>query len=281
SHLLRKGQAGVSRVFREIWLFFWRDLLIASTYRTVFLLELVEALFGAAMFYYVARFVDSPQLERLVPEAGGYFAFSLVGFIFLDYLNIALDTFDRSLQEARDTGTLEHLLVTQTSLPVLVAGSAIYPFLATTIRVAVYIAWGVALFGFPLHGANWPGVLAMLVATLLAFCGLGIFSASYVLLFKRGNPAKWFLLGISSLTGGTLFPVSILPDWLQIVARANPVTYALDGMRTALLGNAPFSALYHPLGILVAFAAILLPCSVWSFGWALRRTKMNGTLTHS
>ncbi|HZC66085.1 MAG TPA: ABC transporter permease, partial [Candidatus Dormibacteraeota bacterium] len=190
----------MSRVFREIWLFFWRDLLIASTYRTVFLLELVEALFGAAMFYYVARFVDSPQLERLVPEAGGYFAFSLVGFMFLDYLNIALDTFDRSLQEARDTGTLEHLLVTQTSLPVLVGGSAIYPFLATTIRVAVYIAWAVLLFGFPLHSANWPGVLAMLVATLLAFCGLGIFSASYVLLFKRGNPAKWFLLGISSVT---------------------------------------------------------------------------------
>jgi ABC-2 type transport system permease protein len=255
----------VSRALREIWLFFWRDLLIAGTYRTVFLLELVEALFGAAMFYYVARFVDSPQL---------------VGFIFLDYLNIALDTFDRSLQEARDTGTLEHLLVTQTSLPVLVAGSAIYPFLATTIRVAVYIAWGVLLFGFPLRGANWPGVLAMLAATLLAFCGLGIFSASYVLLFKRGNPAKWFLLGISSITGGTLFPVSILPDWLQIVAKINPVTYALDGMRTALLGNAPFSALYYPLCVLLGSAAILLPCSVWAFSWALRRTKMNGTLTH-
>ena len=271
----------MSRVRREIWLFFWRDLLIASTYRTVFLLELVEALFGAAMFYYVARFVDSPQLERLVPEAGGYFAFSLVGFIFLDYLNIALDTFDRSLQEARDTGTLEHLLVTQTSLPVLVAGSAIYPFLATTIRVAVYIAWGVLLFGFPLRGANWPGVLAMLAATLLAFCGLGIFSASYVLLFKRGNPAKWFLLGISGITGGTLFPVSILPDWLQIVSKINPVTYALGGMRTALLGHAPFSALYYPLGVLLGFAAILLPCSVWAFARALRRTKMNGTLTHS
>ncbi len=264
-----------------MWLFFWRDLLIARTYRTVFLLEAVEALFGAAMFYYVARFVDSPQLESLLPQAGGYFAFSLVGFIFLDYLNVSLDTFDRSLQEARDSGTLEHLLVTQTSLPVLVTGSAIYPFLATTIRVAIYIAWGVVLFGFPLRAANWPGVFAMLLATLLAFCGLGIFSASYLLLFKRGNPAKWFLLGISSVTGGTLFPVTILPPWLQIVARINPVTYALDGMRTALLGNAPFSALLYPLGVLLAFALVLIPCSVAVFSWALRRTKMNGTLTHS
>jgi len=271
----------VNRTLREIWLFFRRDLLIASTYRTVFFFEVVEALFGAAMFYYVARFVDSPQLDRALPQAGGYFAFSLVGFIFLDYLSISLDTFDRSLQEARDSGTLEHLLVTQTSLPVLVAGSAIYPFVATTIRIVIYIAWGVLLFHFPLNAANWPGVIVMLLATLLAFCGLGILSASYVLLFKRGNPAKWFLLGISSVTGGMLFPVNILPDWLQFIARLNPVTYALDGMRTALLGNSAFSALLHPLAVLLGFAVVLLPVSMLIFSWALRRTKMNGTLTHS
>jgi ABC-2 type transport system permease protein len=271
----------VSRAFREIWLFFWRDLLIARTYRAVFVLEAVEALFGAAMFYYVARFVDSPQLERVLPQAGGYFAFSLVGFIFLDYLSVALDTFDRSLQEARDSGTLEHLLVTQTSLPVLITGSAIYPFVATTVRIAVYILWGAVLFHFPLHAANWPGVAAMLAATLLAFCGLGILSASYLLLFKRGNPAKWFVIGISSVTAGSLFPVNILPDWLQFVARLNPVTYALDGMRIALLGNSGFSALLSPLAVLLGFAVILLPFSVLIFSWALRRTKMNGTLTHS
>jgi ABC-2 type transport system permease protein len=267
--------------WREFWLFFWRDVLIARTYRTAFLLESVEALFGAAMLYYVARFVDSPLLEQSLPQAGGYFAFSLVGFIFLDYLNVSLDSFDRSLQEARDSGTLEHLLVTQTSLPVLVAGSAIYPFAVTTVRIAIYIVWGVMFFHFPLYAANWPGVFAMLVATLLAFCGLGIFSASYLLLFKRGNPGKWFFLGVSSVTGGMLFPVSILPDWLQFVAHLNPVSYALDGMRTALLGGAGFSALFYPLGVLLGFAAVLLPSSVLIFAWALRRTKMNGTLTHS
>jgi len=276
-----RKRSRVNRKLREVWLFFRRDLLIASTYRTVFLFEAAEGLFGAAMFYYVARFVDSPQLDRALPQTGGYFAFSLIGFIFLDYLNISLDTFDRSLQEARDSGTLEHLLVTQTSLPALVAGSAIYPFVATTIRIAIYIAWGVLLFHFPLSGANWLGVIVMLLATLLAFCGLGILSASYLLLFKRGNPAKWFLLGISSVTGGTLFPVSILPGWLQFIARLNPVTYALDGMRTALLGNAGFSALLHPLAVLLGFAVLLLPASMLIFSWSLRRTKINGTLTHS
>ena len=137
------------RILREIWLFFWRDLSIARTYRTVFVLEAIEALFGAAMFYYVARFVDTPALQNALPQGGSYFAFSLVGFVFLDYLNAALDTFDRGLEESRDSGTLEHLLVTQTSLPAMLAGSALYPFAATTLRIAIYIGWGALLFGLP------------------------------------------------------------------------------------------------------------------------------------
>ena len=268
------------RILRELWLFFWRDLTIARTYRTVFVLEAIEALFGAAVFYYVARFVDTPQLQHALPQGGSYFAFSFVGFVFLDYLNAALDTFDRSLEEARDSGTLEHLLVTQTSLPVFLAGSAIYPFAATTLRIVVYVAWGAALFGFPLHAANWFAVIIVLLATLLAFSGLGILSASYLLLFKRGNPAKWFFLGVSSVVGGMLFPVNILPDWLQVVAHFNPVTYALDAMRSALLGGANVAGLWRPLAVLLLSALAVLPGSMGVFAWALRRTKITGTLTH-
>jgi ABC-2 type transport system permease protein len=271
----------MTRVLRDIWLFFWRDLSIARTYRTVFVFEAIEALFGAALFYYVARFVDTPELQRSLPQGGSYFAFSLVGFVFLDYLNVALDSFDRSLEEARDSGTLEHLLVTQTSLPVFVVGSAIYPFVATTLRIAVYVAWAAALFHFPLGAANWLTVLVVLVISLLAFAGLGILSASYLLIFKRGNPAKWFFLGISSVAGGMLFPVSILPNWLQWVARLNPVTYALESMRAALLGGASVPAIWRPLLILLFFAAALLPLSMSVFAWSLRRTKITGTLTHS
>lgn len=266
---------------RHIWLFLWRDLLIARTYRTVFVVEVVEALFGAATFYYVGRFVDTPELQHLLPQTSSYFAYSLIGFVFLDYLNAALDTFDRSLQEARDSGTLEHLLVTQTSLPVFMAGSALYPFVVTTLRIAVYLLWSAALFGFPLRAANWLSVLAVLLASLLAFAGLGILSASYLLIFKRGNPAKWFILGVTSIVGGTLFPVSILPDWLHGVARLNPVTYALDATRAALLAGAHLSALWRPLAVLLLFAVALLPLSMGVFAWAVQRTKATGTLSHS
>jgi len=268
-------------LLRDLFVFFQRDLRIASTYRGPFVLEVVEALFGAATLYYVALFVDSPALREALPRGKTYFAYSLVGFVFFDYLHAAMDTFDRSLQEARDTGTLEPLLVTQVPLPVILIGSAFYPFVVTTLRVAVYLAWAAAIFDFPLRAANWFSVIVVLVATLLAFCGLGVFSASYLLLFKRGNPAKWFILGVSSIVGGMLFPVDVLPPWLQVVARLNPVTYALDAMRAALLDGAGMASIAQPLLLLLGFAGVLLPSSIAVFSWVLRRTKVTGTLTHS
>ncbi|HXY00126.1 MAG TPA: ABC transporter permease [Candidatus Limnocylindrales bacterium] len=268
------------RLLRDLLLFLRRDLRIATTYRSPFVLELIEALFGAAMLYYVARFVDSPQLRAALPQGSSYFAYSLVGFVFFDYLHVALDTFDRSLEEARDAGTLEPLLVTQVSLPTILICSAVYPFVVTTLRIGVYLAWGALLFGFPIRSANWLSVLVVLIATLLAFSGLGIFSSAYLLLFKRGNPAKWFILGVSSVVGGILFPVSILPDWLQFIARLNPVTFALDAMRASILDGASFRGIVHPLFVLVLFAVVLLPTSMIAFSWALRRTKITGTLSH-
>jgi ABC-2 type transport system permease protein len=268
------------RAFRDLLLFFERDLRIASTYRAPLVLEIVEALFGAATFYYVAYFVDSPQLRAALPQGTTYFAYSLVGFIFFDYLHAALDSFDRSLEEARDSGTLEPLLVTQISLPVVLVGSAIYPFVVTTLRIAIYLAWGAALFHFPLRSANWLSVIVVLLATLLAFSGLGIFSAAYLLLFKRGNPGKWFFLGVSGLVGGMLFPVNILPNWLQVIAHLNPVTYTLDAMRAALLEGANLAQVAPTVLILLLFAIILLPSSVLAFSWALRQTKITGTLSH-
>jgi len=270
----------MTRLLGDFLFFFRRDLRIASTYRSPFILEIVEALFGAATLYYVARFVDSPQLRQALPQGNSYFAFSLVGFVFFDYLHAALNTFDQSLVEARDTGTLEPLLVTQVSLPTILIGSAIYPFVITTLRIGIYLAWGALLFGFPFRSADWLSVLVVLMAALLAFSGLGIFSSAYLLLFKRGNPSKWLILGISSVVGGVLFPVDILPDWLQFIARLNPVTYALAAMRAALLDGAAIPSIARPLLALLLFTAVLLPGSMLAFSWALRRTKITGTLSH-
>ena len=104
----------MTRVARDLWLFFWRDLTIARTYRAPFILEAIEALFGAAMFYYMSRFVDSPQLRNSLPQGTTYFAFALVGWIFFEYLHTAIDTFD----ESRSDGSASSMILSQSGFQV-------------------------------------------------------------------------------------------------------------------------------------------------------------------
>jgi ABC-type multidrug transport system permease subunit len=51
-------------------------------------------------------------------------------------------------------------------------------------------------------------------------------------------------------------------------------------MRAALLSGAGWGGIWPSVAALLIFAAILLPLSFTIFGWALRRTKVTGTLTH-
>jgi ABC-2 type transport system permease protein len=148
------------------------------------------------------------------------------------------------------------------------------------LRTAIYLGWGILLFGFSPSSANWLGALIVLIVSVLAFAGLGITSASYSLLFKRGNPAKWAVLGIAGLVGGVMYPVSVLPAPLQIIARLMPITYSLEGMRAAILDGAGLRRLWPSIGALLIFAAVLLPLSFACFSWSLRRTRVTGTLTH-
>jgi ABC-2 type transport system permease protein len=268
------------RALRKFVAFFWRDFAIARGYRGALVLEILESLFGVATFYYLSRFVENPTLASALPRGSDYFAFALVGFAFFDYLSVSIDAFESSLEEARRNRTLEALLVTQTPLSVILGGSAVYPFFALALRTCVYLSWGILLFNFRPRSANWPGAVAILLASVLAFVGVGILSASYQLLFKRGNPAKWVVLGISGLVGGMMYPIAVLPQPLQAVARIVPVTYSLEGMRAALLEGAGWRDLLPPILALLAFAVVLIPLSFALFSWALRRTKITGTLTH-
>ena len=268
------------KILRQMAYLFRRDLLTARTYRVAFLFDAVNALFGVASFYFLSQFVASDKLQKSLPAGTTYFGFALIGLAFFDYLSAGLNAFDTSIDDARRNRTLEALLVTEASLPVILTGSALYPFVLTSLRTAVYLVWGVILFHLPLETADWVGALLILLFSILAFTGLGIISASYQMLFKRGNPAKWIFLGLSALLGGMMYPIRILPAPLRLLARLIPLTYSLEGMRQALLNGAGIGRLWPQIAALGAFALVLLPLSFIVFAWALRRTRINGTLTH-
>ena len=173
-------------------------------------------------------------------------------------------------------------LETLASAPVSPFGSvlllALYPLATAVFQGGLMLALGVLLFGarFPLASA--PGALAGLVLGMAAYLGLGILSASFVILLKRGDPLAWAVDALTFLVSGIFYPVEVLPSFLHPVAALVPGTHALRALRRSLLEGAGMAQLGGELAALAAFAAVLLPLSAVVLRLALRRAARDGSL---
>ncbi|MGH9789102.1 MAG: ABC transporter permease [Candidatus Acidiferrales bacterium] len=264
---LRKGGAFVRR-----------DFLIEASYRFSFLLQVAQVVLTSLVAYFMAEFLRQRGVEAVTPFARDYFSFVILGWAFLDYQVTAHGIFSRSLYEGQVTGTLETLLVSQTSLEMAVLGSSLYAFVSTTVRLAAYLIFGVLLFGMPLAGAHWVAAVILLALSVAAFSAFGVLSACFILLFKKGDPVSWVLLGASGVLGGVFYPVSALPSWLGKLAQLLPITHSLEGVRRALLAGEGLPELWREAFILLLFAGVGLPLALAAFRWSVRRAKMTGTL---
>jgi ABC-2 type transport system permease protein len=265
---------------RKLAAFLRRDFRIETSYRFAFVLQWTWILLSTCSYYYLARFIGKSVLPGTLDAYGGdYFAFVLVGVALDHYHGTSLDAFSRSIRDSQLDGTLEALLATQTSLSTIIILTPAYRFVMTTVGVLLYLGLGVVLFGLPLGGAHWGAAALFLALAIVVFSSIGIFSASFVMIFKRGSPIPLVLGGLSWLLGGVLYPVSVLPKELQAVSAMLPVTYAIDGMRSALIRGASWSAMWKNIGPLLGFAVVLLPLSLWSFRYATRRARIMGTLS--
>jgi ABC-2 type transport system permease protein len=251
---------------------FRRDLLTAMRYRTGFALGAAGAITELAAFYYLSRAVG-PGFR---PEGEEYFSFLLVGTGFYTFLLMGVHAFLLTVQEAQQTGTLEVLMTTSTSPPVLVFLSAMSAFAANTVTLAFYLIAGLA-FGAPLR-PNVGTSLAVFTLSVVVAAAIGLLAAALQLAVQKGSAVVWVLGSVWFMTG-TLFPVQTLPQPLHDLAELIPITHSLQGMRLALLEGASLSGVGHELVILALFALVLVPLSLLVFSWTLRRARLAGTLS--
>jgi ABC-2 type transport system permease protein len=181
------------------------------------------------------------------------------------------------LREAQGAGTLESKLMSPTRPELLIANSSLWDFAWTTFQIVVYLAIGM-VFGLSLARANIGAALLVLVFAVVPFVALGILAASIIMVTKRGDPLTWMVGSLFTLFGGVLFPVSMLPTWLQPIANLFPTTIALDAMRLALLQGASLDVLLTDIIALLLFAVILAPVSLVAFRIAVDIARRDGSL---
>ena len=198
------------------------------------------------------------------PQGVPYLAYLAPGIIGQSALFVAIFYGIQIIWE-RDAGVLTKLMVTPTPRSALITGKAFAAGLRSVIQAAVVVVLS-AILGVSL--TNNP--LKLIATAVIVVLGSAFFSCLSMtiagLALRRDR-----LMGIGQaitmplfFTSSALYPVKVMPGWLQAVTKINPLSYEVDALRGLLIGTPANMAL--DVGVLVAVtiagisaAAALLP----------------------
>lgn len=203
------------------------------------------------------------MLDSLAPVFVGFF-----GYFFVFILT------GISFLRERVGGTLERLLATPITRGEIVVGYSLGLGIFATLQVALVLTFTLGRLDVPaigplpsfIVGLDVPNAGSPLLAYLLALLlGLGAVSLGiFISTFARTEFQIFQFIPIvivpQGLLGGFFWPVNALPDVLQPVARALPITYAVEGLRNVMIGGAGLdsSTVRLDLAVLAAIAGFFV-----------------------
>jgi ABC-2 type transport system permease protein len=182
-----------------------------------------------------------PRPEPVAPILLAVFVF------FLTYLLTAV-----GFLRERTAGTLERVLVSPISRSGLVLGYVVgFGLLAAVQSVVLLISSDYFLDVSFAHGVGLVFVLELLGA--LTALGIGVLLSLFA--ESEFQAVQFIPLVITPqvILGGTFLPVEELPTYLELAARAMPITYLIEGMKYVVLDEGTVAEAWTAVGVLVLF----------------------------
>ena len=263
------GLAGV--VERNIYLvkrYIWWDVAffiwtVANTLTIVFIAKGIEAGGGK---------IDVNEVTTIL----------LVGAVVWAYLGIIFEILTETVAWERWEGTIEYTFMAPLSRPIHLFGMGLFAIAYGVIRAVLLFAVVALFFSLQLSNANFAAALVVLIVASISFIGIGMMTAVLPLISpEKGTQLGFVAQGILLVVSGVYYPVSVLPEWMQWLAKISPATYALDGIRDAIINGAGISAMWPNIWPLIIIGVVSVPLGLEVFRRGERYAKRHGKLKRS
>src|SRR5919199_5981117 len=208
---------------RRVRAFVVRDFQLALSYRLQFVFQLLQVVFIVTTLFFISKIFEGGVVTRYSQWRDPLAAW-IIGLAFLNYFMTGFSSLANAIRSEQMQGTLESVLLSPISVPTVVVASSAWDFVLVTFHSSLYLFFGWLFFDVHFRG-NFLLALVFLVLTTLVLACLGILSASFAMVFKRGDPFGIFLGITSTLFSGVLFPTQLLGSGFRTVSRMLPPTY--------------------------------------------------------
>jgi ABC-2 type transport system permease protein len=170
---------------------------------------------------------------------------------------------------------LGHLFVSPIRSWELAAGIIIASLLRTLLGMipVSLLAW--AFFGYSIYTLGLP-LLAFFVILQMFSWSIGLAMSGLVM--RVGQSAEsfaWAAVFVLMPVSGFYYPISVLPNWLQVVAWGLPPAYIFEGMRSIMLEK---TVHWDMLAVAFGLSAVYLVIGFQVFQWFFRSSRRAGSL---
>ena len=244
----------------EIAFFAWT---VANSLTIVFIAKGIEATGGH---------VDINRLTTIL----------LIGAVVWSYLGIVFEILVETVAWERWEGTIEYTFMAPLSRPVHLIGMGIFAVLYGIVRASLVFGAIAAMFHLHMPRANFVTAIVIVGIASVSFIGIGMMTAVLPLISpEKGTQFGFIGQGLMLVVSGVYYPVSVLPAFMQWIAKVSPANYALRGMRNAILDGAGVGAVWGDIWPLLVIGVVAVPLGLEIFRRGEIYAKRHGKLKRS
>src|SRR4029453_5159778 len=163
------------------------------------------------------------------------------------------------------------------------AGQGVFAILYGLLRaIFLFCVCAFLFFDLSIPDAQYFAAFVVLVVASISFIGVGmVMSVAPLISPEEGTQLGFVAQGTLLVVSGVYYPVSVLPEWMQWIAKISPPTYALDGIRAAILDGQGLSTLWGDIWPLLVIGVVSVPLGLLVFSRGERYAKKHGKLKRS
>ena len=245
---------------------FYKDFRIALSYKLQFIIKIFSPIFLILIFFFISLFFQ--EANDMSGDENQIFKYMLSGIIFTDLTFLVISSFPNMISEYRQQGILEDIFTIRKNLIFIVLGSYLMPLFIFFLKLIIYFLVGILLFDINIfENISFHSLILFLSFYVLSLVGISMIIASYSFIVIKGNPVQSIFFAISSIISGAFFPVSYLPNEINLFSNLLPLYHFLeiirysDSQESLLIGSGLFlillSIIYLSMGYLILRKAII------------------------
>lgn len=200
----------------------------------------------------------------IVPGQPNYFQFVAPGIMAMVMMMSLMTGLPHAISYEREVGTLDGMLVAPVHRISVIGGKVIAQTIRGLIQGLIILTLAVILFGVVINGSV-ALVIGLMLLSVFSFVGLGILITSSMSTEETANMVMMSLMFPMMFLSGVFFPLQQMPQFMQIIARFLPLTYAVTALRRVVVLGAGVPSIATDIVILFGFGIVLLSVALVMF----------------